>query len=82
MPGDTSRTQIGIRVVKRTQYRDEAFVLSVGIGFVIASFQLNPNGKVIAISTPAERRVASMPGSTMKGHELEQLTVASDKEMR
>lgn len=57
-------------------------VLNVGIGLGIGSFQLNANGKVVAIGAVTPHRLSGMPGALIGRNELHNLAVSAQQEVR
>src|SRR5579859_4764518 len=60
----------------------EARVLSVGEDAVVDALELDADGKIVAAAATAPGRGAGMPRAALDRHELHQLAVAADQEMR
>ena len=56
-------------------------VLGIGKGGLVAPFQLDADGKVVAPLAPAPLRHARVPSPPLTRHELDQLPIAPDEEV-
>src|SRR3989441_8636200 len=61
---------------------DQALVLSVGEGGIVRAFELDADREIVAAAAPAPARGAGMPRAALDGHELYELAVAPNEEMR
>jgi len=59
----------------------ERAVLHLFEGNVVAAFELDTDGEVIAPLTAAPLRYTGMPGALLTRHELHEFTIASDQKM-
>jgi len=75
---------IGDRIARkeRSAQARERLVLSLGEGNVLGPFKFDSDGKVVAVFTSGVARLACMPCALAAWHELHDLAVAPDQEMR
>src|SRR3569832_747876 len=67
---------------ERGQQRDQGRVLGRGKRQVVAAFQFDADGKVVAAFASLPGRLARMLGAQCAGYELDQRAVAADVEVR
>src|SRR3972149_6538227 len=60
----------------------EPLVLRVLEWHVVRAFELDAEGKIVAAAAPAPVRFAGVPRALFARHELDQLTIAPDQEVR
>ncbi len=68
-------------VVQRLQQVLQALILAIVISLLIAAFELDADGKVIARRASPPARHSGVPGAQMRGDVLHDLTVTTDQKM-
>ena len=76
MPDDIVDTDVGIMVLNRCGHVGKALVLPLGIFHIIGPFQLDPDGKIVAIFAASKARFPGVPGALIKIDKLGDATVA------
>src|SRR3569623_1946271 len=79
---DTVGGNGGIVLLQRTGDGGEHGILAVAVGLVIAAFELDADGKVIAALTSGKTGWACMPGAAVERNILHHLAVATNQHMR
>ena len=79
MPDDGRDRESGCQYFNQ---RIQTYILCVFKRQVVAAFQLNANGKIIAALAPLPAGDAGMPGALQARNELNAFAIAPDKEMR
>ena len=82
MPGELAWRQVRIGRTKGLQHFRQDRVLLVIVRRHVLAFELDTDREVVAARTAAKKRCSRVPRSFSKRHELHQLTVAPDKQMR
>src|SRR5688572_13939817 len=75
------RTQRQARTEFAHQSR-QAAVLRDFEGPVVDAFEFDADGKIVAALAPAPARSAGVPGARLERHELDQLAITANQEMR
>jgi len=71
-----------IMATKAVQKPIQAAVLAGGVGRVVAAFQFDADGEIVATGAALPLRDAGVPGALSAGDALDEPTVAADHEMR
>src|SRR3569623_172558 len=79
---DTVGADGRIMLLQRTGDGCEHGILAVAVGLVIAAFELDADGKVIAALTSGNTGWARMPGAAIERNILHHLAVATNQHMR
>ena len=77
MPRDACRRNAGIRLHEGARHRNELGILRARIGRIVAAFQFNADGKIIAGFASFEIRHTRVPGAALEWHELHQLAITA-----
>ena len=79
MPPDVSE---GILLAQTLSQFCERRVLSILIGQRVGTFKLNANREIIALLTAVQGGHPSMPGASIAGHKLCDMTLTVNEKMR
>ncbi len=71
----------GIHINKHLCYLNQAFILRLSIGLIIATLQLNTDTKIITVVAALKIRNPGVPGAHMKRHKLRHLSRPLNQKM-
>ncbi len=82
MGGDAPRRQARISRQQCHGHGRQRGVLTIGVGGFVFALEFDANREIITAVLAAKQRLAGMPGSHGKGHELDEFTITSNQQVR
>lgn len=82
MTGDIAYRNFRIGLYQSPHDAAQNFVLPVIIGRFVITLEFDAYRKIVALRTAAKTRLARMPGTLVKGHELQYAAIPANQQMR
>ena len=82
MSGNMPRRNLRITLADCLYHGDQVPVLLIGVRRFIFALEFNANRKVITFRTATKTLLSGMPSTTFEWHELNQVSIATNQQVR